>query len=63
MKTDLWNRIKTSRFWNKEETEGLFEQEERLNRKTKHKKAQGTKAKNFAEKYNLDESETFLKSP
>lgn len=60
VKTELGSRIKSLKLWNKEEREGLFEQEERLNRKKKHKKAQSTKAKNFAEKYSLDESEIFL---
>lgn len=63
VKTELGNRVKSLKLWNKEEREGLFEQEERLNRKQKHKKAQSTKAKNFAEKYSLDESEMFLRSP
>lgn len=60
VKTELRSRIKSLKLWNKEEREGLFEQEERLNRKKKHKKEQSTKAKNFAEKYSLDESEIFL---
>ena len=55
--------MKNSRLCDRWDKEGLFEQEERLNRKRKHKKTQSSKAKKFAEKYKLTDSETLLYLP
>ncbi|XP_078344937.1 uncharacterized protein LOC144630449 [Oculina patagonica] len=63
IKRDLWNRMITSRFYERWDREGLFEQEERLNRKRKHKKKLGNKAQKFADKYQLNDSSTFLCPP
>ncbi len=63
IKRDLWNRMITSRFYERWDREGLFEQEERLNRKRKHKKKLGNKAQKFADKYQLNDSTTFLCPP
>ena len=63
IKRDLWNRMIKSRFRDRWDREGLFEQEERFDRKRKHKKKLGNKAQKFAEKYQLNDSSTFLYSP
>lgn len=63
IKRDLWNRMIKSRFCDRWDREGLFEQEERFDRKRKHKKKLGNKAQKFAEKYQLNDSSTFLYSP
>ena len=63
IKRDLWNRMKSSRFCDRWDKEGLLEQEERFIRKKKHKKKLGNKAKNFTEKYKLGESSTMLYTP
>lgn len=64
IKRDLWKRVISSRLYDRREKEGLFEQEERLNRKEKHEKNQSNKAQKFAEKYELkDPSKAFLYSP
>ena len=59
IKRDLWKRLIRSRY-----EEGLFEQEERFNRRKKHNKKQSNKAQKFTEKYHLnDSSMAFLHSP
>ena len=59
IKRDLWKRLIRSSY-----EEGLFEQEERFNRRKKHNKNQSTKAQKFSEKYHLnDSSMAFLHSP
>ncbi|KAJ7373103.1 hypothetical protein OS493_014251 [Desmophyllum pertusum] len=63
IKRDLWNRMKTSRFCDRWDREGLFEQEERGNRKRKHKKKQSNKAQKLTEKYQLSDTSAFLYSP
>ena len=64
IKRNLWKRVISSRFYDRREKEGLFEQEERINRKEKHEQNQRTKAQKFAEKYELnDPSKAYLCSP
>ncbi|CAH3159598.1 unnamed protein product [Porites lobata] len=63
IKRDIWNSLKNSQFcdrWDRSDREGLFEQEERLKRKRKHRKSQSSKAQKFAEKYQLNDSEILL---
>lgn len=63
IKKDVWNSLKNSQFcdrWDRSDREGLFEQEERLKRKRKHRKTQSSKAQKFAEKYQLSDSDNLL---
>jgi len=54
----------SARVYDRWEKEGLFEQEERFNRRKKHNKKQSNKAQKFSEKYQLnDPSMAFLYSP
>nr|XP_058940094.1 pituitary tumor-transforming gene 1 protein-interacting protein-like [Pocillopora verrucosa] len=63
IKRDLWNRLKSSRFCDEWDKEGLFEQEERFIRKKKHTKKLGNKAQNFADKYKINDSSMLLYTP
>ncbi|XP_022785352.1 pituitary tumor-transforming gene 1 protein-interacting protein-like isoform X2 [Stylophora pistillata] len=63
MKRDLWNRMRSSRFCDERDKEGLFEQEERFIRKKKHTKKLGKKAQNLADKYKLNDSSMLLYTP
>lgn len=55
--------MRSSRFCDERDKEGLFEQEERFIRKKKHTKKLGKKAQNLADKYKLNDSSMLLYTP